>query len=179
MLSGPRRRCRLRFWAALGSSAAAAIVFIALWVLLFSVLPATDGSGLMGLPHAPWKGRFDLAQFFGTLLDPPYPTGITWIVGIASLLAVLTASGIGYCTLLAWGMRPAQTGTSLGFGLGLYLTIGISVWLAPGFQPAVMRGAIPDTGFFLLGWSGWASMALLAVCLAYGLCLGCLYRRTA
>ena len=172
----PRRTFALDMPLSLTASACGSAVFILLSYLLLACVPETSGSGLEGFPRGSWIGRFDLAQLLGTTIHPPYPTNTTWVIGIILELCVLTALGIAYCLMLAWGMKRPGTMSGIILGLALYVLLGIGVWTASGIQPAVMRNAIPDTGFFLLGWSGWASLAILISSLAYGACVGGIYR---
>ncbi len=166
---------RFRLFAAGFSSVLAAAGFVIAYYALSSFVPSTVGDGRVGIPHAPWTGKFDLAQLFGTVIVPPYPSDTTWTIGLAVLFVVMASAGMAYCFSLGWVMIESNAKLGRIFGACMFLMLGFAIWLAPGFQPAVMRGEIPDVGFFLLGWSGWATLALAASCIIYGAIVGAAY----
>ena len=170
---------RLRLFAAVGAGIAAMTAFLLVYYgtlgILPRPLPVTDGT-YPGAPIAAWRQEFDLAQFFGTLVLPPVPTALTWLIGFVLLAGSLVGAGVAYALLLAWGVQKSDGAKGVGFGGLLWGGLSSLLWVANGFHPAVMRNALPDTGFFMLGWSGWAALQFLVSCLAFGGVLGRTYQ---
>jgi hypothetical protein len=150
--------------------------FIAVYYLLLPSLPATGLQAVRGRAEGAWHTRFDIAQFIGTILWPPRPTSHTWILGLAGLTVLLCAGATAYVLLLKWSRMRSTVWFAIGYACSGYVATGIAIWLAMGYQPAVMGGELPDPGFFLLGWSGWASVQLLLCFVVYGLALAWCFR---
>lgn len=173
---------RLHLFAAGFAGTLAALAFLLFYYLTLGALPvALDSwtSPHTAYPAAAWAARLDLAQFIGSLIVPPRPTALTWWIGIIILFASLVGAGIGYALILSWDLASSSAGKGLGYGLLLFLSMGLVMWGANGIQPAVMRAALPDVGFFFLGWSGWATLQALAAFLLYGIVLSAVYRSLA
>lgn len=178
--AGPSRReadRRLRFFPAVGAGVAAAVVFLVLYYATLPLLPRAFAYPTTTFPTPAFTHRLDLAQFIGALLVPPIPRPLTWVVGFVVLGGVLVGQAVAYALLLSWAVTPSAAAKGAGFGLAAGLGMALTITLANGFHPAIMRNALPDTGLLLLGWSGWALLQLLAVHLAYGGVLGTLYGR--
>ncbi|BDI34074.1 hypothetical protein CCAX7_61250 [Capsulimonas corticalis] len=156
----------------------AAAVSATVWFLLYySSLRLLPPTSVIGANDSSYPGgRFDLADFLGSLLWPPIPTHQTWLIGIIALVCLLSASAVGYFILLSWSLSRSTVEKGIAYGLGVFAVTGLMVWLANGYHPAVMRGALADTGFYLLGWSGWATLQLCATFVVHGGVLGWLYR---
>lgn len=176
----PSRRIaqhRVRLFAAAGAGAAAAVVFILIYYATLGLLPSAFAYPTTEYPVSAWAHRMDLAQFAGSLLHPPLPSPLTWWIGFAVLGGTLTGLGVVYAVLLAWSLQTSDPAKGAGFGVALFLGLGLTLSIANGFHPAIMRNTLPDTGLFLIGWSSWATLQLLIVHILYGALLGALYRR--
>ena len=159
------------------AGAVAAVAFLCVDYAGLGLVPATDAGFHDYHPLAAWSDRFDLSQFAGVFLSPPWPTRFTWELGFAAVVAGLAASAIVYVWLLSWATVRGSIKTGTAFGLALFLGLGVVVWLAPGFHPGVMRGALPDVGFYFLGWSSLAALHVLLCSMVYGGVLGYLTGR--
>ncbi len=168
---------RLRLSAAVFASLVAALVLLLAYYLTLGLLPPTYVSLQAYHPTHLWNQRFDIAQFFGTLIFPPNATSITWWIGLAAWTALLIGFGAAGSILCSWSVRTATVPFGAAIGAALFFILGSSVSLGSGFNPAVMRQNLPDVGFFFLGWTGWAAIQLFACCTAYGLTWGALYSR--
>ena len=168
---------RFRPLAAIISGAVAALVFLLFYYLTLGLLPAISRPGMSQYPVTAWEERLDLSQFFGTVFVPPWPTPTTWWIGLIVLGGLLMGLGVGYALLLSWALRRSTPKHGLAIGVILFMTMEVLAWSANGWHSAVMRNALPDTGFFLLGWTGWATAQILVCCLVYGAVLGALYRK--
>lgn len=178
--SAPPRRLvsasRVHLFAAAGAGTFATILFLLGYYGTLSWLPRATGDASIRYPVTAWAERFDFAQFFGTIILPSYPTHVTWWIGFAMMFGALAGTGLLYALLLSWMVQRSDAIKGLGIGLGMFLGLGFLVTTANGFQTAVMRNTVPDTGLFLLGWSPWATIQLLILCVIYGVVLGTLYR---
>jgi hypothetical protein len=170
-------RHRVRLVAATVSGAVGTVVFLAGYYLTLGLLPSAFAYPQTEYPVSAWAHRADLSQFLGSFLYPPLPSPLTWWIGFAALGGLLTSLGVVYAILLAWSLQTSSPAKGAGLGFGLFFGLGISLTLANGVHPAVMRNTFPDTGLFLIGWSSWATLQLLVLCLLYGLLLGTLYQR--
>lgn len=168
---------RLRFFQAVGAGIAATIVFLVLYYATLPLLPRAFAYPTTTFPAPAFAHRLDLAQFVGAFLVPPLPSPLTWVVGFVVLGGILVGQAVAYALLLSWAVTPSDAGKGAGFGLAAGLGLALTLTIANGVHPAVMRNALPDPGLFLLGWSGWALLQLLAVHVAYGGVLGALYGR--
>ena len=168
---------RVRLFAAIGAGGASGLVLLLVYYLTLGLLPAAFSYPATEYPLAAWAHRMDLAQFAGSFLHPPIPTPLTWWIGVAVLLGTFTALGVVYAIGLAWALQASDTIKGVGFGVALFFGLALTLTIANGVHPAIMRNTLPDTGVFLIGWSLWATLQLLAVHLLYGACLGALYRR--
>jgi hypothetical protein len=170
---------RLRLFAAAAAAVAATIVFVLCYYGTLGLLPITSTGEHDFHPIRMWNYRFDLSQFLGPIFSPPYPTKLTWVIGFAALCGLLSGAGVVFALLMSWAMQRSNAALGAGFGAALFLVLGFLIWLAPGYNPAVMRNSVPDVGFFLFGWSGWATLQLLACLTLYGASLGAAYSRLA
>lgn len=160
----------------------AAVFFLVFYYLTLGLLPVAFDSWSAPHSHYPftaWAYRLDLSQWLGSFIVPPWPTGLTWWIGVALLFGSLVGAGVAYGVLLSWDLVSSSAGKGLGYGVLLFISMGMAMWVADGIQPAVMRDALPDVGFFFLGWSGWAALQVLCAFLLYGIVLGLLYRLVA
>ena len=176
----PRRRHEaydVHFGSALIAGVTATVVFLALYYVTLGMLPWVFAYPTTEWPVAAWAHRLDLAQFFGAFLHPPLPTPLTWALGFVVMAGSLIGLGIVYAVLLSWALQPSDAVKGLGFGLALGLGLIGVISIANGLHPAIMRNSLADTGLFLLGWSNWAPVQLLAVHAIYGLVLGKLYNQ--
>ena len=162
---------------ALKAGLVAAAVFLVLYYATLGLLPWVFAYPTTRFPVGAWAHRFDLAQFFGSFLRPPYPTPFTWILGLAVMAGTMVGLGVVYAVLLSWALQPSDTGKGLGFGLAAGIGLIGVVSIANGLHPAIMRNALADPGAFLLGWSNWAPVQLLLAHAAYGAVLGRLYNQ--
>lgn len=168
---------RVRLFAATASGAISGIVFLVGYYLTLGLLPSAFAYPQTEYPVAAWAHRLDLAQFAGTFLYPPLPSPLTWWIGIVVLGGTFTGIGVAYAILLAWSLQTSSPAKGAGLGFGLFITLGLILTTANGIHPAIMRNTLPDTGLFLIGWSSWATLQLLALHLIYGTLLGTLYQR--
>ena len=178
--SRPRRRHAaydVHFGSALIAGLVATLAFLALYYLTLGLLPWAFAYPTTPWPVEAWAHRFDLAQFIGSFLHPPYPTPFTWLFGFAVMAGSLVGLGLVYAVLLSWSLQPSDAGKGLGFGLAAGIGLIGFVSIANGLHPAVMRNALADPGLFLLGWSNWAPVQILVAHAAYGLVLGKLYNQ--
>ncbi len=167
---------QVRLIPAASSGAAAGLAALAVYYATLGLLPPATAYPTTTLPVSAWAHRFDLAQFAGTLLHPPYPTLLTWELGLAVLFGTFVALGVVYAILLAWASQSSDTRKGAGFGVAVGLGLLLLLTVANGLHPAIMRNALPDTGLALLGWSFGATLQLLLVHAVYGVVLGRLYR---
>ncbi len=170
-------RYRVRLFAAVGAGTVSTVVFLAGYYLSLSWLPSAFAYPTTEYPVSSWAHRADLAQFFGTLLYPPLPSPLTWWIGFAALGGLLAGTGVVYAVLLAWSLQSSTPAKGAGVGIGLFVGLAAALTIGNGLHPAIMRNTFPDTGLLLIGWSSWATLQLLALCLAYGTVLGVLYQR--
>ncbi len=177
--SRPDYRYRIQLVPALGAGVVGGAVLLALYYATLALLPFATSYPLTLFPVAAWAHRLDISQVIGTLAIPPYPTPLTWVVGLGIWLGTLAACGLVYAFLLAWILQPSDSAKGIGFGFVLFFTWALGLSLSQGNMPAIMRNALPDPGVMLLGWSPWATLQLLAVYLVYGALLGALYKRWA
>ncbi len=168
---------RVRLFAAATAGGTSGIALLVAYYLTLGLLPAAFSYPATEYPVAAWAHRMDLAQFAGAFLYPPLPTPLTWWLGLAVLLGTFTVLGVIYAVGLAWTLQTSDAAKGLGFGVALFAGLALTLTIANGVHPAIMRNALPDTGVFLIGWSFWATLQLLFVHLIYGACLGTLYRR--
>ena len=168
---------RIRFVSAVAAGVAASVAMLGAYYATLGWLPSATAYPATNYPNSSWAHRFDLAQFLGTLLDPPVPTVLTWWLGLTLLFGAYVSFGVIYAFLLSWALQLSDRRKGLGFGCLLFAGLALTITLANGLHPAIMRNALPDTGLLLLGWSGWAIMQLLSVHLIYGAILGALYQR--
>ena len=173
-LPSPRN---LNIRAALLSSGVATFVFLFGYYATLGLLPPATAYPPTELPVSLWAHRFDLAQFFGSLLVPPTPTLLTWLLGFGILLGTLVGAGLAYAFVLSWAIQRSDALKGAGFGVGFFLILGLLITVANGYHPAILRNALPDTGLMLLGWSGWATIQLLVLFTLYGTLVGRLYER--
>ncbi len=168
---------RVRLFAAAFSSAVSSLLLLLAYYLTLGLLTTAFAYPATLYPAASWAYRLDLAQFVGTLLRPPIPTPLTWWIGVIVLLLTYIALGVIYAVLLAWTLQRSDVVKGLGFGGALFLGLALTITVANGLHPAILRNALPDTGLLLLGWSPLATLQLLGVHLLYGASLGVLYQR--
>jgi len=168
---------QVRLISAALSGAVAGLAALAVYYATLGLLPPATAYPTTNLPFSLWAHRFDLAQFAGTLLHPPYPTLLTWELGLGALFGTFVALGVVYAILLAWAWQASDTIKGVGFGVALGLGLLLLLTVANGVHPAIMRNALPDTGLLLLGWSFGATVQLILVHAVYGAVLGRLYRR--
>ena len=90
---------------------------------------------------------------------------------------MLAGTGVVYAVLLAWSLQSSSPTKGAGVGVGLFVGLAAALTIGNGLHPAIMRNTFPDTGLLLIGWSSWATLQLLVLCLAYGTLLGTLYQR--
>jgi hypothetical protein len=168
---------RVRIPNAIEAGIVGAILFVAGYYLTLGLLPPATGSAATAFPTVPLAHRFDLAQFFGSLVLPPVPRETTWWVGFVILLGSLVSFSLIYAILFSWAMRTPTRAN--GLFCGGVLWIGILVLISTGgmWHPAIMRNALPDTGLLMLGWTSWAPLQLLVLTLIYGAAMGSVYRR--
>ena len=172
-----RHTRRVRIFAALGAGVAATLAFLLVYYATLGLLPWVFAYPITEWPVSAWAHRFDLAQFFGAFLHPPYPTPITWLLGLAVMAGSMVGLGLVYAILLSWALQPSDAVKGLGFGLAAGVGLILVITIANGLHPAIMRNALPDPGAFLIGWSNWAPLQLLFAHAAYGLVLGKLYNQ--
>lgn len=170
-------RHRVRLVAATASGAISGVVFLIGYYLTLGLLPSAFAYPQTEYPVAAWAHRLDLAQFAGSFLYPPLPSPLTWWIGFAVLGGTFTGLGVVYAVLLAWSLQNSSPVKGVGFGIVLFVSLGLTLTVANGIHPAIMRNALPDTGLFLIGWSSWATLQLLVLHLLYGGLLGTLYQR--
>lgn len=168
---------RVRLFAAAGAGAVGAAVLLAVYYATLGFLPPAFAYPTTEYPVPTWAHRFDLAQFVGTLLYPPLPSPLTWWLGLSILFGTFAALGVIYAILLTWALQPSDAKKGAGFGAALFLGLALTLSVANGVHPAIMRNALPDTGVFLIGWSSFATLQLLLVHLLYGATVGALYHR--
>jgi len=168
---------RVRLIAAIFSGLSGGIVMLAAYYATLGFLPSASAYPDTEYPVAAWTHRLDLAQFVGTLLHPPVPTSLTWWIGFVALIGTLTALGVIYAILLAWTLQTSNLLHGVGYGAALFVGLALTLTVANGLHPAILRNALPDTGLFLLGWSALATVQLLLIHLLYGAVLGTLYQR--
>ncbi len=170
---------RVHLFAAIGAGMVSGAALLLAYYLTLGMLPTAFAYPVTEYPVSAWAQRLDMAQLAGTMIVPPLPTALTWWLGFGFWFGTLTALGGVYAFLLSWAIQTSDTLKGLGLGAVLFVVLGLTVTIANGIHPGVMRNAIPDTGLFLLGWSPWATFQLLLVHLLYGGLLGTLYRRWA
>jgi hypothetical protein len=173
---------RLHLFAAAFAGMLASLAFLIFYYLTLGALPVAFDSWTSphtSYPVAAWAARLDLAQFIGSLIVSPWPTALTWWVGFMLLFGSFVVAGIAYGLLLSWDLASSTVGKGLAYGFLFFLSMGLALGVADGFQPAVMRSALPDVGFFFLGWSGWATLQALVAFLLYGIVLSVTYRTLA
>jgi len=168
---------RVRLFAAAGSGAAGGVVLLAAYYATLGLLPAAFAYPTTEYPVSAWAHRLDLAQFAGTFLYPPFPSPLTWWLGLAVLLGTFTALGVVYAVLLTWSLQTSDLKKGVGLGVALFLGLAATLSLANGIHPAIMRNVLPDTGVFLIGWSSLATLQLFLVHLLYGATVGMLYQK--
>ena len=168
---------RVRLFAAAGAGSAGGVVLLAAYYATLGLLPSAFAYPTTEYPVSAWAHRLDLAQFVGTLLRPPLPSPLTWWLGLAALFGTFAACGVVYAVLLTWALQPSDTRKGAAFGAALFLGLALTLSVANGVHPAIMRNALPDTGVFLIGWSSLATLQLLLVHLLYGATVGALYQR--
>ncbi len=179
-LHRPRRLLsvrRVHLLAAISAGAIGSFVLLASYYATLGLLPSAFAYPTTDYPFSAWAHRPDLAQFVGTLLYPPLPSPLTWWLGLAGLFGTFVGLGVVYAVLLTWTLQRSDVKKGIGFGAALFLGLALTVTVANGLHPAIMRNALPDTGLFLMGWSLLATFQLLAVLLLYGAVVGTLYRR--
>jgi hypothetical protein len=167
---------RLRLVSAALCSVLATGVFFGFYYLTLGHLPRAMPGAYATSPVGVWADRLDLAQFTGTFINPPYPSLLNWWLGFIVLGGALTSLGVAYALLLSWATQVSTFVKGACFGVTLFFVTGFTLWLAVGFHPAVMRQTLPDTGFFLLGWTGWATLQLAVCWKLFGMTLGASYR---
>ncbi len=170
-------RHRVRIFAATGAGAISAVVFLAAYYLTLGLLPSAFAYPQTEYPVSAWAHRADLSQFLGSFLYPPLPSPLTWWIGFIALGGTFTGLGLVYAVLLAWSLQSSSAAKGTGFGIVLFVVLGLTLTIANGVHPAIMRNTFPDTGLFLIGWSSWATLQFLVVCVLYGGVLGTLYQK--
>lgn len=168
---------RMHLFAALAAGAAASVSFLIAYYATLALLPPATGYPTTLYPYSGWATRMDLAQFLGSMIYPPIPSPLTWWLGLLVLAGSLVSLGVVYAFLLSWTLQTSNLFHGTGFGAALFVGLALTITLANGLHPAVLRNALPDTGLFLLGWSALATLQLLGVHLLYGAVLGILYQR--
>jgi len=168
---------RVRLFAAAGAGAVGGVVLLAVYYLTLGLLPSAFAYPTTEYPVAAWAHRLDLAQFVGTLLYPPLPSPLTWWLGLTVLFGTFTVFGVIYAVLLTWALQISDVKKGMGFGAALFFALALTLSVANGVHPAIMRNTLPDTGVFLIGWSSLATLQLLFVHLLYGATVGALYQR--
>jgi len=168
---------RVRLFAAAASGGAGGVVLLLAYYATLGLLPAAFAYPQTEYPVSAWAHRLDLAQFAGTFVYPPLPSPLTWWIGLAVLLGTFTALGVVYAVLLTWSLQTSDTAKGVGLGVAAFLGLAVTLTLANGIHPAVMRDTLPDTGVFLIGWSSLATIQLLLVHLLYGATVGTLYQK--
>ncbi len=168
---------RVRLFAAAGAGSVAGLALLLTYYATLGLLPSAFAYPTTEYPVSAWAHRLDLAQFVGMLLYPPLPSSLTWWLGLAVLFGTFTALGVVYAILLTWTFQPSDAKKGAGFGVALFLGLALTLSIANGVHPAIMRNALPDTGVFLIGWSSLATLQLLLVHLLYGAVVGTLYGR--
>ena len=141
------------------------------------LLPSAFAYPQTEYPVSLWAHRADLSQFLGSFLYPPLPSPVTWWIGFAALGGLLTTSAWSYAVLLAWALadfqpRPKVSGSASGFVFRSRLQLDHSQMASSGNDAKY----VPDTGLFLIGWSSWATLQLLVLCL-FMAASECLYER--
>ena len=168
---------RVRLFAAVGAGATSAAVFLAGYYLTLGLLPSAFAYPTTEYPVSLWAHRMDLSQFLGSFLYPPLPSPLTWWIGIIALGGLLTSLGVVHAIVLAWALQKDSPAKGALNGVILFFGLCVSLSLANGVHPAVMRNTFPDTGLFLIGWSSWATLQLFVLCVMYGTVLSVLYER--
>ncbi len=168
---------RVRIPNAIQAGIVGAILFAAGYYLTLGLLPPATGWVSTAFPTAALARRFDLAQFFGTLILPPVPREVTWWIGFAVLLGSLVSFSLVYAILFSWAMRTPTRANGLFCGGVLWIGILVLISMGAMWHPAIMRNALPDTGLLMLGWTPWAPLQLLVLTLLYGAAMGSVYRR--
>lgn len=175
--SRPDYRYRIQLFPALGAGVVAGLVLLALYYATLGLLPLATSYPTTQFPVSAWAHRLDLAQVIGTIAIPPYPTPLTWLLGLGIWFGTLASIGVVYAFLLAWVLQPSDGLKGAGLGFGLFFTWALLLSVSQGNVPAIMRNALPDPGVLLLGWSPWATLQLLVIYVVYGGILGVLYQR--
>jgi hypothetical protein len=169
----------VRLFPVLVAGSVAALAFMAIYYLTLGLLPPVFSNPLSSalFPIPAWAYRLDLAQFFGSIIYPPYPTATTWVIGIIVMFGSLVSLAVVYAVLLSWVQERSDVlkGTVFGIANGVVLAFLLSI--ASGFHPAVMRNALEDPGAFMMGWSFWAPFQLLLAHAVYGAILGKMYAK--
>ena len=168
---------RVRIFAAVGAGAVSAVVFLLGYYATLGLLPSAFAYPTTEYPVLAWAHRMDLAQFAGSFVYPPLPSPLTWWIGLIVLGGTLTGLGLVYAILLTWSLQGSSTRKGAGFGIALFVALGLTLTFANGVHPAIMRNTLPDTGLFLIGWSSWATLQLFVLHILYGTLLGTLYQR--
>ena len=170
---------RMHLFAAVAAGVAASVSFLISYYATLALLPPATAYPTTFYPNALWATRLDLAQFLGSMIYPPIPSPLTWWLGLTVLFGSLVSLGVVYAFLLSWTLQTSNLRYGIGFGAALFFGLALTITIANGLHPAVLRNALPDTGLFLLGWSALATLQLLGVHLLYGAVLGTLYQRLA
>ncbi len=179
-LHRPRRLLdvrRVHLFAAASAGVVGSLALLAAYYATLGLLPPAFAYPTTDYPVTVWAHRLDLAQFVGTLLYPPLPSPLTWWLGLAGLLGTFVGLGTVYAILLTWTLQRSDAKKGIAFGAALFLGLALTITVANGLHPAIMRNTLPDTGLFLMGWSLFATFQLLLVLLLYGAVVGALYQR--
>ena len=168
---------RVRIFAAIGAGGLSALVFLLGYYATLGLLPSAFAYPQTEYPVSAWAHRMDLAQFAGSFIDPLLPSPLTWWIGFVVLGGTFTGLGLVYAILLTWSLQFSSAAKGTGFGVLLFVGLGLTLTIANGVHPAIMRNTFPDTGLFLIGWSSWATLQLLVLHIVYGSLLGTLYQR--
>jgi hypothetical protein len=168
---------RVRIFAAVGAGTVSALVFLLGYYATLGLLPSAFAYPTTEYPVAAWAHRMDLSQFAGSFVYPPLPSPLTWWIGLIVVGGTLAGLGLVYAILLTWSLQWSSPAKGAGFGALLFVALGLTLTLANGVHPAIMRNAFPDTGLFLIGWSAWATLQLFVLHIIYGTILGTLYQR--
>lgn len=168
---------RVRILPSVFAGLAGSFCFILAYYATLALLPAAFASGMSpGSPVRVWTRRLDISQYMGTIIHPPWPDLSTWIIGLTVLFGALVSAAIAYAVVLSWATSRPSFRSGLLAGGALFVGLRSFLSLGSGFQPAVMRNALPDAGFFEMGWTGWATLQLLVCSLLWGVVTSSVYR---
>ncbi len=167
----------LMFFPAMIAGSMATGAYLTIYYLTLALLPRAYHGIYHNYPYGPWADRLDLSMVFGTLVHPPYPSLLNWFIGLILLGGGLATAGVAYGLLLAWVMEVSDAIKGTVFGVAQAVVVGGAMWALNGFQPAIMREALPDVGPFFIGWTFWADVQQVVCWAAYGLVLGVVYRK--